>query len=145
MLHILCLLVFSTVLAFAEPLQQPAKSISADSTRLNEEQIHWIDITLIQPQPYKNWALLVINQSYDATKQKYVELPFEFDATHRAQAVLLHFNKEENKPGNSHCLIIYTIEMLNVESVKLLPEHFQHLPKNYNFKSDMIAHKREAN
>ena len=144
MLHIIIFLVFTTIIAFAEPSRQLANVISADATKLNGEQNHWLDIALIQSKPYKDWALLVVNQSYDATKQKRVELVLDFDVSHRSQATLLYLNKEENKPGYSHCLCIYAIEMLNVETVKLLPEYFKNLPNDYIFKSDMIAHKREV-
>jgi hypothetical protein len=102
----------------------------------------WLDITLIQPRPYRNWALLVIDQGYDAAKQKRATLPFNFLQPH-AGATLLLESIAEHMLGKhlSHSLAIYTIELLDVDSVELLPRDFDNLPKGYVFKDPLIAHK----
>ena len=102
----------------------------------------WLDISLIQTRPYKNCALLVINQSYDASRVKRVELPFDF-AKGSAVANLLQNECVEYKIGGrySHSLVIYTIDLLGVDSVELLPRYFKNLPNNYSLRAHLIAHR----
>jgi hypothetical protein len=119
--------------------------VSADETSRSP---FWLHIDLVQTAPYRDYALLVIDEGYDANKRSPVTLPFsilEGAASATLQIERKIECKETNPPSAfvSHHLAIYKIELLNGNVVQLNPKDFENLPSEYKLEKQLIAHRPE--